>query len=154
MFRVRKKEIVPLARLNEIWRNQALTSEGVKPGMAEIKSVLVTWPDSVWLLKGNVSKESVNGGRLTSSPMLMLLCTCAESLVGPGRLRLLGISSKRQRMTLIVKRGAQAMSRGRYPRADESSMLLWRYRMEFPAATNIWTNTSLSKDGASLKSKV
>lgn len=93
--------------MNEIWRNRALITEGVKPVTAEIKSVPVTWPDSVWLLKGNVSKESVNGGRLTSSPMLMLLCTCAESLVGAGCLRLLGISSKRQRMTLIIKRGAQ-----------------------------------------------
>lgn len=54
-----------------MWRNQALTSEGMKHGMTEIKAVLVTRPDSVWLLKGNVSKESVSGGPLTSSPTLM-----------------------------------------------------------------------------------
>lgn len=71
IIRVKKKEIVPSAELNEIWRNRALASEGMKHRMAEIKSVLVTWPHSVWLLQGNVSKESVNGGPLTSSPMLM-----------------------------------------------------------------------------------
>lgn len=82
-----------------------MTSEGVKPGMAEIKSMLVTQPDSVWLLKRNVSKVSMNGGCLTSSPMCMLSCTCAESLIGPGCLRLLGISSKRQRMTMMSRKG-------------------------------------------------
>lgn len=90
--------------------------------------------------------------------MLTWLCSSAESRCIPACLRLVGISSKRQTVPLMVKRVALTpafqWSRGKPPRADECSTVLPRNRMEFPAAMDAWTNASLSKDGVSLKSKV